>query len=222
MKSLLLLFQEAQFASPQRPEQFFSIDTFREECRRQDIAGKEEVHLQVVYHVPHFVILPKDIDEIAIYQHHFPNIQAEDIACMPLSDNLQKMAYPVEHSLQSVAQEMLPKHRLLPDAYLLANYVSQLSKKKEWMLVHWLADDLQIFIARHGQMQFANSFKPKNESEVAYFVAAVTQEYGPCENLLIGGKPQLEGLLKEHFREIATFSIAKDIQTFLTYQSHSL
>lgn len=222
MKSLLLLFQQGQFSSPQRPEQFFSVETFREECRRQDIAGKEEVYLQVVYHVPHFIVLPKDIDEKAIYIHHFPENQQLPIDCQPLGDKLQKMVYPVDESLAEAARETLPRHRLLADAYLLANYALQNSRKKEVMILHWLADDLQVFIAANGQLQFANSFKVHNDAEVQYFIAAVAQEYGLSEQVMIGGNARLESLIKDHFKQIGKFSIAKDIQTFLQYQSPSL
>lgn len=222
MKSLVLLFQQGQFASPKRPEQSFSIETFREECRRQEIAGSQEVYLQVVYHVPHFIVLPKDIDACAVYQHHFPEIKNEDIACAQLSDKLQKIAYPKESALEEVAEEMLPHHQLLADAYLLLNYAIKKSRKQKLLLLHRVADDLQVILAQNGQLLFANSFKAANNIEAQYFIAAVAQEYGPVENVLLGGDPALEDVIKEHFKHISRFSIPEEIQEFLHCQSQLL
>ncbi len=222
MKSLILLFQQGQFASPKRPEQSFSIETFREECRRQEIAGSQEVYLQVIYHVPHFVVLPKDIDECAVYQHHFPEIKNEDIACATLSDKLQKIAYPKDAALKQVAEEMLPHHQLLADAYLLLNYAIKKSRKQKLLLLHCAGEDLQMILAHNGQLLFANSFKVANHTEAQYFIAAVAQEYGPIENVLIGGDASLESLLKAHFKHISRFSIPEEIQEFLHCQSQLL
>ncbi len=222
MKHLTLLFQNGQFISPHQPDDSFSIDTFKDECRRQGIVGQEDVFLQVVYHTPHFLILPKEMDGKAVYQHHFPATPSQDIAIEPLCDNLQQLNCLRDTSLEEAADEMLPRHALLPDAYLLANAALQKSSRQGLIVLHWTAGDLQIFIARHGQLLFSNSFKVENETEVLYYTAAVSQEYYRCDRALIGGDPRLPSLMKDHFSHLEEFSLVRDIQTFLLYQSSSL
>lgn len=221
MKSLVLLFQQASFVNPQRPEAPFSTQAFEEECRRQGIANDAEVFLQVLFHTSRFVIIPKDIDAEAIFRHHFPQCDWQQMACLPLCDNLQNMMYEKDPMLEKAAQ-VLPHRQLLPDAYLLCNYLLHLSRKKDVMLVHWLHDDLQIMVARNAQLCFANSFKVKTQEEVLYYMAAILSEYGLCKQALVIGNEQLPKLIKEHFGKIETMSLAQEVYNLLDYQHLSL
>ncbi len=236
MKTLTLLFQDGQFSSPKQPGQCFSINTFQEECHRQNLVGSREVYLQVVFHCRQFIVIPQNIDSTAIFRHHFPEsagTKAENTEeytrttnstaeSMPLNDGKQKIVFPAETALRESAVAMLPRHKLLPDIGLLANYCLQKSTKKELMVIHWRKSCLQILMAKNEQLVFANSFRADTEEELLYFVAGIWQEYGGCAMACLVGDSRLPALVGDFFEQTEQISIAEDIHTLLSYQNHSL
>lgn len=197
-----------------RPERYFSVADFEQECERQHLVGTTEVTLKVIFHTEHFLILPKQVDESFFFHFHYPDQKQAVLRSKLLSDGSQKIVYDIEAALEQTAQAMMPKHTLLPDAFLFAEYALKNASKEPMCFVYHDESGMQIFAAQNGKLTFANRFDAATEEEKRYFILGVQHVLGDIDTCLLctlsTSNDELKNLIEPYFKHLETRTVCEN------------
>ena len=174
------------------------------------------------------MLLPAEWEAAPFYRLQFPDSQAGRLCSHPLGDGLQSLVYESEDGLGPVLDKVLPSHRIIPDACLMARYVLAESREIATLLAWQAADRLQLFVASEGRLLFANAFQATDDSQRNYHILNVHREFGQPKRLVLAGPtapvlPIDDRVLTPFFEQVVCLDAFADIHRLLdVYQNASL